>query len=629
MTDQECRTLLLLIILIITSKEVTAWYLVRNKIWNRPLQLIAKKSESWLSSSTTRLSSSTKADLSDQYRRARDIRTLHGHQKALPLYQQLLKWNPDDRTAGTRIAASPETPWRHDKACGGDDDDDDDKHILSARKTQIKCLQKMLKESNYDHGHVSEFLGVHEPESCQFSSCEGPLFASPVPPGSVCTSNNYPLSLSSDKMRSSLECLISLFLLSLAVPKDFLVGTLGEQNCKWMQEFGWIYPCSVDPSLMIPYVHVLPLTFNVIVNDTVIRNHQQGRTLYMVTDLHPRVLSTVSVGSEQEHAGNSVMYIGPDSLALAQHFAPYHYLLSTTNESTIYGLDLGTGSGVQALTALTYWNLLSENTYSRPVPPLHFLAVDVNPRALKFTQFNAILNGLDDQLTLMEADLITGTCHNASSDLEDLLQVHTYSLILANPPFLPVPGTEMLNKDIETDLASDATMTSADSISRRYGLFSSGGLSGETILQRVIKIASRYMRPGGILGIVSEFFFQSDDLKFDRFCKWWESSSNSSGIGILFVNEFPIDSVTYATRRSDTPEERGRWRSHLQSLDIDSASPGMLYIQKSEAPNCTHATKLNLTISYVPKTSLGSVWTPSNVHAIQFTQQKTCEFYGW
>jgi carbamoyltransferase len=81
---------------------------------------------------------------------------------------------------------------------------------------------------------------------------------------------------------------------------------------------------------------------------------------------------------DQDDDFEPVMYIGLDSRAL----------VATVPRDERVGrvLDLCTGSGVQGLTAARY--------YADQV-----VFVDLNPRALRFTRFNAVLNGLEDETT--------------------------------------------------------------------------------------------------------------------------------------------------------------------------------------------------------------------------------------
>jgi hypothetical protein len=143
----------------------------------------------------------------------------------------------------------------------------------------------------------------------------------------------------------------------------------------------------MDDCLVIPYVHIFPVAL--VADDDneeqQLQQHFDGRhNLCLVTDLHPRILSTTTVGSQNHH---TVMYIGPDSLALVQHYTMHRNSnvgagadggASIPRIDTV--LDVCTGSGIQALS----------------VPCRKAICVDINPRALQFVKFNAALNGRTD-----------------------------------------------------------------------------------------------------------------------------------------------------------------------------------------------------------------------------------------
>ena len=80
-------------------------------------------------------------------------------------------------------------------------------------------------------------------------------------------------------------------------------------------------------------------------------------------------------------------------------------------------LDLGTGTGVQALLAARH----SEQV----------IAVDVSSRALAFARFNAQLNGIKN------IEFIKG-------DLFEPIEGQTFDLIISNPPFLISPESQCL-----------------------------------------------------------------------------------------------------------------------------------------------------------------------------------------
>lgn len=362
----------------------------------------------------------------------------------------------------------------------------------------------------------------------------------------------------------------------------------GHESVQLFQELGLAFPCQTDLDLIVPYVHLFPMEI--------------GADLVFATDLHPRVLSCTTVGTRQDGA---VMYIGPDSLGLVNHL-PLPLLLPSSRI-----LDLCAGSGVQALSVLSSLGDHASNA----------LCVDINERALRFVQFNAALNGLADQVNVRQADLISGsmTCSEQGEivhkslvkGLRDVSQqmnpnkdaiTSSFDVILANPPFIPVPPDD-------------------ETILQRYGLFSSGGPDGEDVLKVVFQLASALLPPtGGLLGVVSEFMNApisneagGDESLLKRIRAWW--SHDSKGRGVLFTNEFPIDAETYGTRRADSSDERDIWLRHLSKLKVERVSPGLVFIYTDES-----LPEFSIAHQFVPKTASGSLWTPSNRYAVGFTR---------
>jgi hypothetical protein len=262
-----------------------------------------------------------------------------------------------------------------------------------------------------------------------------------------------------------------------------------------------------------------------------------------------------------------------------------------------------------------------------------------------------------------------------------LLEESVHMLIMANPPFLPVPP---------------------EIVQARHGLFSAGGPSGESVLASIVHLASQLLPENGYLAVVSEFFLQQEDEQdnatddatddvddtkdkgntddtdhgdvskeessttvesatstsastaaaalLSRMKTWW---GPVAGRGLLLTNQFPVSAATYAERRADSPDEESVWLQHLQDLDIAAASPGLLYIQKltttankhnthpdesecendneNENENCSGDNDdegiLELRHVKVPKSKWGSIWTPSNPAGVEFTQSVCQQFF--
>lgn len=467
-----------------------------------------------------------------------------------------------------------------------------------------------------------------------------------------------------------MESILTLQFLPPTVPKDILSKHLigGEETISLFESLGLAFPCESDSSVIVPYVHLFPLEVPMVVcnaeqgderndackRDTCTSYRNDTKSVVIVTDCHPTILSRTTVGEEEDGA---VMYIGPDSLALVQHNPIQSHMTSVFQskkqaEGHIKIVDFCTGSGVQALCALLSLERVDAGTTA--------VCVDVNDRALRFTRFNALLNGIEsNRIYTVKADLISGSLleprdkvncvrvdqqDGSISSIYDLLingfQSHKkhsnrfpsapFDLILANPPFIPTP-------EADRDSISE-------NISKRYGLFSSGGASGEDVLRSIIIMSSRLLTPeNGMLAIVSEFMNppvtqQSaeahDELNLqllDKLCHWWEgdlteykvntSAKPAKGRGILFTNEFPVSSTTYAARRADDEAEYKVWIQNLEACGIYRVSPGQLYIKtgsprKERGSDC----KLDVQSKLVPQDKeLGSIWTPYNYKAILYT----------
>jgi hypothetical protein len=107
-------------------------------------------------------------------------------------------------------------------------------------------------------------------------------------------------------------------------------------------------------------------------------------------------------------------------------------------------LDMGTGSGVQAL-------LLSRHADE-------VVATDVNPRALDFAAFNAALNDVE-------------TIDFRAGSLSEPVAGEQFDLIVSNPPYVVSPENDLLFRD--------------------------GGLPGDSFSEAVVRQAAELLREGG------------------------------------------------------------------------------------------------------------------------------------
>ncbi|SPE38463.1 Methyltransferase small (fragment) [Candidatus Sulfopaludibacter sp. SbA3] len=122
-----------------------------------------------------------------------------------------------------------------------------------------------------------------------------------------------------------------------------------------------------------------------------------------------------------------------------------HFLASLPQTPCEALLDVGTGSGVAALSAAS--------RYAH-----HAWGVDIAARSVRFAEFNRRMNGIGN------ATILQG-------DLYEPVQGLTFDRIVSHPPYVPAPKIKII--------------------------FSDGGADGEEILAGIIQGLPRYLRTGG------------------------------------------------------------------------------------------------------------------------------------
>jgi release factor glutamine methyltransferase len=114
-------------------------------------------------------------------------------------------------------------------------------------------------------------------------------------------------------------------------------------------------------------------------------------------------------------------------------------------------LDMGTGCGILGILTAR--------------KAIEVVAVDVNPYAVRCARHNAAVNGLNDKMAFVRADLLTF-----------LVEDESFDLILFNAPYLPTENDE------------------ADTwLSRAWA----GGATGRQVIDRFISQAPRHLKRDG------------------------------------------------------------------------------------------------------------------------------------
>ena len=214
-----------------------------------------------------------------------------------------------------------------------------------------------------------------------------------------------------------------------------------------------------------------------------------------------------------------VMYIGLDSAGLT-------YVAPRVACETV--LDLCTGSGVQALTASRYSNLV--------------IGVDINPRAIRFARFNAQLNGIRN-------------VHFRLGDLYGAVAGQKFDVILANPPFVPSPSEELKFRD--------------------------GGVRGENILAKIIAGAASVLTPQGRLHIVTDLVDVRDyEKKLER---WWEGGPTHALVLQTADRDdkqfsVPHCHAPFGQRFEDYNDQLEHWVQNFRDAEITAVNFGYILI---------------------------------------------------
>jgi len=221
---------------------------------------------------------------------------------------------------------------------------------------------------------------------------------------------------------------------------------------------------------------------------------------------------------------DQVMYVGTDSQWLAR---------TTVRKPVASALDLCCGSGIHALLAAAHAG--------------HVTAVDINPRAVRCTAFNAKAMGLDN-LEVLQGDLYAP------------LGNRRFDLITANPPFVPAPAQEVGFRD--------------------------GGPSGEEIQRRIVQGLPRHLAEGGMAQIVTELGEQDGQSLGDRLRTWLDGAPMDIHILRLRTNTAQVYAIGHAD--GDDPADFlasvGRWAANLQTQGYSHVVSVLLAFQWSSAP---------------------------------------------
>ncbi|MBA3490365.1 MAG: class I SAM-dependent methyltransferase, partial [Longispora sp.] len=246
----------------------------------------------------------------------------------------------------------------------------------------------------------------------------------------------------------------------------------------------------------------------------------------------------------------------PDEvMAISLSSALLHSVTIRRNVGSVY--DLGTGCGVQALHA---------RRYARRV-----VASDVNPRALKYTEFNTALNaGLNTGVNIEASDIDLRL-----GSLFDPVDGERFDLVVSNPPFAVSPDHHVQYRD--------------------------SGLPADEFCAELVRRAPDHIRPGGLGIILVGWGQRAGEHWSSRVRKWLPKSGFDSWL-IRFHSSEPAEYAAEWNRALlDNEELHGatvqRWIDYFAHMDFETINFGVVTLRQSEGPHWIRADSVPLQIA--------------------------------
>ncbi|MEG3628483.1 DUF7059 domain-containing protein [Streptomyces poriticola] len=305
-----------------------------------------------------------------------------------------------------------------------------------------------------------------------------------------------------------LELLVRLFLLQQPVRHARVADVLPVDACL---ESGWLRPAGDGE--VAATVDVRPY------------GGPGGEDWFIVSDLGCAVGGAGGIGHRAEGV---VLGVGGASTTLAG---------ITVRAPVAAALDLGTGSGIQALHATRH--------------ATHVTATDVNPRALHITALTLALSGTPG------ADLREGSLFTPVREEE------RYDLIVSNPPFVISP---------------DARLTYRD-----------GGMGGDDLCRTLVQGAGTRLTEGGFAQFLANWLHVEGEEWTDRLRSWVPS-----GCDAWIVQREVQDVTQYAElwlrdagdHREDAARYQARydaWLDEFEARKVKAVGFGWITLRRTGA----------------------------------------------
>jgi SAM-dependent methyltransferase len=215
----------------------------------------------------------------------------------------------------------------------------------------------------------------------------------------------------------------------------------------------------------------------------------------------------------------------------------------TPRRSVERALDLGTGSGVQAMLAARHAG--------------HVVATDINPRALAYTELNAALNGF----TNIE-------CRRGS--LFEPVEGESFDLITSNAPFVVSPEHRFAYRD--------------------------AGLPADELSERVVLGAANHLVEGGFATLLVSWIADDEDAPDERPFAWARTIDCDSWILPVWGSDALGHAATWNEHLADDPATFGdaldAWTHYLARLGVRWVSEGAFLLYRR--PGRRHSARVDL-----------------------------------
>ncbi|MFF3173799.1 methyltransferase [Streptomyces sp. NPDC057900] len=303
-----------------------------------------------------------------------------------------------------------------------------------------------------------------------------------------------------------LDTLVRLFLLQRPVPAGRVAAVLPLPECVadgWLTESDGEVRATVD---VRPY------------------GGPDGQDWFIVSDLGCAVGGAGGIGSHEEGV---VLGIGGASTTLAG---------ITVRRPVATALDIGTGSGIQALHASQHATRVT--------------ATDLNPRALGFTRLTLALSGA------APADLREGSLYEPVAG-------ETYDLIVSNPPFVISPGARLTYRD--------------------------GGMAGDDLCRTLVQQTGERLNEGGYAHFLANWQHTEDEEWQDRLRSWvphgcdaWIVQREVQDV-TQYAELWLRDSGDHRTEPAEYAARYDAWLDEFEAIGTKGVGFGWITLRKSAA----------------------------------------------